>query len=103
MFVFADIILLDDKSIQTVVKEVEQDTLIIALKGVSTDVKDKIMRNVSQRQAEAIEEELSFLGPLKLSVVRVAQQKIVNVIRKLDEEGKILIQGKGGEGDEIII
>lgn len=100
MFVFADVILLDDKSIQTLVKDVEQADLILALKGSSDAVKEKIFRNISKRQAETIEDELSFMGPVKSSQVQEAQQKIVNLIRKLDEEGSILIQGKGG--DDII-
>lgn len=103
MFVFSDIVLLDDKSVQVVIKDVDQDDLIVSLKGVDDEVKEKIMRNVSQRQAEAIEEELSFMGPIKSSVVQASQQKIVNLIRKLDEEGKILIQGKGSDSDEIIM
>jgi flagellar motor switch protein FliG len=100
MFVFADVILLDDKSIQTLMKDVENADLVLALKGASESIKDKIYRNISKRQAEGIEDELSFMGPVKASAVVEAQQKIVNVIRKLDEEGQILIQGKGG--DDII-
>ena len=101
MFVFDDIVLLDDKSIQTLMKDVENDDLIMAIKGSNDDVKEKILRNVSKRQAETIEDELSFMGPVKMSTVAVSQQKIISVIRKLDEEGKILIQGKGG-ADEIV-
>ena len=102
MFVFADIVLLDDKSIQTVIKDIDQNDLIVALKGVGPEIKEKVFKNISKRQAESIDEELSFMGPVKSSVVQASQQKIVNIIRKLDEEGKVLIQGKGGGGDEII-
>lgn len=101
MFVFADIILLDDKSIQAVVKDVDQADLIVALKGATDPVRDKIYNNISKRQADTIQDELAFMGPVKASTVAESQQKIVNIIRKLDEEGKILIQGKGG-GDDII-
>ena len=101
MFVFADIVLLDDKSIQTLIKDVDQADLVVALKGSPDPVKEKIFKNISKRQVDTITDELSFMGPLKASVVREAQQKIVNLVRKLDEEGKILIQGKGG-GDEVI-
>ncbi len=101
MFTFDDMILLDDKSLQLVLKDIAQDDLIVALKGSTEKARDKVFRNLSKRQVETITEELSFLGPVKASVVQVAQQKIVNVIRKLDEEGKILIQGKGG-GDDIV-
>ncbi len=101
MFVFDDIVLLDDKSLQKVLKEVEQDDLIIALKGAHEEVKDKVFRNISKRQVEMISDELAFMGAVKASVVQGSQQKIVNIIRRLDEDGQILIQGKGGGGDEI--
>lgn len=101
MFVFDDIILLDDKSIQTVLKEVDNDDLVVSLKGAHEEVKEKIFRNISKRQVEMISDELAFMGAVKASVVQGSQQKIVNVIRKLDEEGQILIQSKGGGGDEI--
>ena len=102
MFVFEDMVLLDDKSIQTVLKDVDQADLVMALKGSSDAVKDKVFKNISKRQVDGINDELAFLGPVKSSTVFAAQQKIINVIRKLDEEGKVLIQGKGGGGDDII-
>jgi flagellar motor switch protein FliG len=102
MFVFADIVLLDDKSIQTLIKEIDNADLVMSLKGASDQVKEKIFRNISKRQVDTINDELAFMGPVKSSTVQQSQQKIINVIRKLDEEGKILIQGKGGGGDEII-
>lgn len=102
MFTFDDLTLLDDKSMQSVLKDVDQNDLILALKGATEGIKDKVFRNMSKRQAESINDELSFLGPVKASVVAQGQSKIVSVIRKLDEEGKILIQGKGGGGDDII-
>lgn len=101
MFVFDDIVLLDDKSIQTLLKDVENDDLVLALKGANAEVKEKLFRNISKRQVEMISDELAFMGAVKASVVQSSQQKIVNIIRKLDEEGQILIQGKGGGGDEI--
>ena len=101
MFVFDDLILLDDKSLQTVMKDVEQADLILALKGAKPEVKEKIFSNVSKRQAENINDELAFMGPVKASAVTEAQTKIVSIVRKLDEEGRVLIQGKGG-GDEVI-
>ena len=85
---------------QSVIKEVEQPDLLMALKGANDAVKEKVFRNISKRQADTIQDELSFMGPVKASTVQEAQQKVVNVIRKLDEEGKVLIQGKGG-GDVI--
>lgn len=101
MFVFADVVLLDDKSIQAVVKEIDAADLVLALKGASDAVKEKIFRNISKRQVDTINDELAFMGPVKASTVQGSQQKIVNIIRKLDSEGKILIQGKGGADDII--
>lgn len=101
MFVFADIVLLDDKSIQAVLKDVDQADLLMAMKGASASVREKVFKNISKRQADTINDELAFMGPVKASVVNEAQTKIINIIRKLDQEGKILIQGKGGSDDVI--
>ncbi|MFT4551630.1 MAG: flagellar motor switch protein FliG [Chlamydiales bacterium] len=101
MFVFDDILLLDDKSIQTVLKEVDNEDLVVSLKGANEEVREKIFRNISKRQVEMISDELAFMGAVKASVVQGSQTKIVNIIRRLDEEGQVLIQGKGGGGDEI--
>lgn len=101
MFVFADLVLLDDKSIQTVLKEVDQADLVVSLKGASDAIKEKVFKNISKRQVDTINDELSFMGPVKSSTVQASQQKILNVVRRLDQEGKVLIQGKGG-GDDII-
>ncbi|MDF2577049.1 MAG: flagellar motor switch protein FliG [Chlamydiales bacterium] len=105
MFVFDDIILLDDKSLQKVLKDVEQNDLIISLKGANETVRNKVFKNISKRQAESINDELAFMGPMKGSVVKASQQKIVNLIRKLDEEGQIVIQSKGGGGgdDDVVV
>lgn len=101
MFIFDDMVLLDDKSIQTLLKEVENDDLVLALKGANEEVKEKFFRNISKRQVEMISDELAFMGAVKASVVQEAHQKIINVVRRLDEEGQILIQSKGGGGDEV--
>jgi flagellar motor switch protein FliG len=98
MFVFEDLILLDDKSLQKVLKDVEQGDLLLALKGGSETIRTKIYNNISKRQAETIRDELSFMGPVKGATVRASQQKIINIVRKLDEEGQIVIQSKGGGG-----
>ena len=101
MFVFEDVINLDDRDIQLVLREVEQKDLVLALKGSSEDVKDKIARNMSKRAAELMEEELDFLGPVRLRDVEDAQQRIVGVIRRLEDAGEIVISHGGG--DEIIV
>jgi flagellar motor switch protein FliG len=100
MFVFEDIIKMDDRSIQLVLREVESKDLALALKGAGEEVKDKVKKNMSKRAAEMLEEEIVFLGPVRLRDVEDAQQRIVTVIRRLEESGEIIIS-RGG-GDEII-
>lgn len=101
MFIFEDIITLDDASIQRVVREVESKDLARALKGASEEVKDRIFRNISKRAAEMLQEDLEFMGPVRLREVEEAQQRIVAIIRRLDESGEIIIS-RGGE-DAIIV
>lgn len=101
MFVFEDIITLDDVSIQRVLREVETKELALALKGCSEEVANAIYRNQSKRAAAALKEDIEFLGPVRLMDVEKSQQRIVNVIRRLDEAGEIVIS-RGGE-DAIIV
>jgi len=101
MFVFEDIITLDDVSIQRVLREVETKELALALKGCSEEVANAIYRNQSKRAAAALKEDMEFLGPVRLMDVEKEQQKIVSVIRRLDEAGEIVIS-RGGE-DAIIV
>lgn len=101
MFVFEDIILLDDRAIQQVLKSVESKDLSLALKGSSEDVSEKIFKNMSKRAADMLREDMEFAGPVRVKDVQEAQQKIVNVIRKLEETGEIVI-ARGGE-DEMIV
>ncbi|MBL4937994.1 flagellar motor switch protein FliG [Clostridium sp. YIM B02515] len=101
MFVFEDIITLDDVSIQRVLREVDTKELALALKGCSEEVANAIFRNQSKRAAAALKEDMEFLGPVRLMDVEKAQQKIVSVIRRLDEAGEIVIS-RGGE-DAIIV
>ncbi len=102
MFVFDDIILLDDRSIQRLLKEVETKDLSVALKAASEEVKSKIYTNVSERVAVMIKEEMEFMGPMRLSDVEAAQQRIVEAVRKLEEDGQIVISGRGGKEDIIV-
>ncbi|RKX24957.1 MAG: flagellar motor switch protein FliG [Candidatus Zixiibacteriota bacterium] len=102
MFVFDDIILLDDRSIQAVLKEVETKDLSVALKAASDEVKTKIFANVSERVSSMIQEEMEFMGPTRLSDVEAAQSRIVEVIRRLEEEGQVMISGRGGKEDIIV-
>ncbi len=102
MFLFEDIVGLDDRAVQRVLREIDLSRdLPIALKSVSDEVKEKVFRNVSSRAADTLKEDIQYLGPVRLKDVEEAQQRIVTVIRKLDEEGEILIS-RGGEGDLIV-
>lgn len=101
MFIFEDIVSLDDVSIQRVIREVETKELALALKGCSEDVAECIFRNQSKRASAALKEDMEFLGPVRLMDVEKSQQKIVSIIRRLDEAGEIVIS-RGGE-DAIIL
>ena len=101
MFVFEDILALDDRTIQRVLRDVQNDELAIALKGSNEDVQAAIFNNLSKRLAAMIKEDMEFMGPVRMKDVEEAQQKIVNVIRKLEDTGEIVI-ARGG-GDELIV
>nr|WP_302595187.1 flagellar motor switch protein FliG [uncultured Cellulosilyticum sp.] len=101
MFVFEDIITLDPKSIQRVLREVDNHQLAIALKGAGESVKSVIMENVSKRLAAMIEEDLEYMGPKRVKEIEEAQQNIVNIIRKLEDAGEIVTSR--GAGDEVIV
>lgn len=101
MFVFEDIMTLDSVSIQRFLREIENSELAIALKGSTDEVREIIFANMSKRMAEMLKEDMEFMGPVRLRDVEEAQQKIVNVIRKLEEAGEIII-ARGG-GDEVIV
>ncbi len=101
MFVFEDILTLDNRSIQRFLRDVENNQLAVALKGATEEVQKVIFSNMSKRLAEMIREDIEFMGPVRLKDVEEAQQKIVNIIRKLEDAGEIVIS-RGG-GDEIIV
>ena len=101
MFVFEDIVLLDDRAIQKVLREVDQQELGKALKAVDNEVQDKIFKNMSKRAANTLKEDMEFMGPIRLKDVEEAQQKIVSVIRKLEEQGEIVV-ARSGE-DEMVV
>ena len=101
MFVFEDILLLDDRAIQRVLRDVDNNDLSIALKGSNEEVQNAIFNNMSKRLAVMIKEDMEFMGPVRMKDVEEAQQKIVNVIRKLEDSGEIVVS-RGG-GDEIIV
>ena len=102
MFVFEDINMVNDKGIQAVLKEVENDQLVLALKTASDGLKNKILSNMSSRAAETIREDMEFMGPVRISDVEAAQQKIVDIVRRLEEAGEIIIAGRGGDNDVVV-
>jgi flagellar motor switch protein FliG len=101
MFVFDDILLIDDRSIQQILREVDQKDLVLALKGAGDEVKSKILKNMSARARAMINEDMEVMGPVRLKATEEAQQKIVNIIRQLEEMGEIVI-ARGGE-EEIFV
>lgn len=101
MFIFDDLVNVDDRGIQTILKEVTSEDLSLALKTASEALKEKIFKNMSQRAAGILKEEMQVRGPVKVSDVEKAQQNIVKVARKLESEGRLVIGGRGGE--ELVI
>ena len=101
MFVFEDILLLDDRSIQRVLRDVDNNDLAIALKGANEQVQTAIFNNLSKRLSAMIREDMEYMGPVRMKDVEEAQQKIVNIIRKLEDSAEIVIS-RGG-GDEIVV
>jgi flagellar motor switch protein FliG len=96
MFVFEDIVNLDDRSVQLILRDVDVKELAVALKGVRSDVRDKILRNMSERAAANLSEEVELLGPVRMKAVNDAQAAVVKVIRQLEESGQLVIS-RGGE------
>jgi len=95
MFVFEDILLIDDRGIQCVLKEIENNELALALKTASEEMKEKIFKNMSERAANLIREEMEYMGPVRLNDVEMAQQRIVDTVRRLEDAGDVVLQGRG--------
>lgn len=95
MFVFEDVKMLDDRAIQTVLSQADKKDLALALKSVGEEVKEKILRNMSKRAAASMQEDMDFMGPVRLKDVEDAQQRIVNIIRRLEDSGEIIIERSG--------
>jgi len=102
MFVFEDILLVNDKGIQAVLKEVDNEELALALKTASEELRQKIFKNMSERAAQLIQEDMQYMGPVRISDVEGAQQKIVDVVRRLEDAGEIIIAGRGGEKEMVV-
>jgi len=101
LFVFEDIVKLDDRSIQIILREIDTRDLALALKGATDELKEKIFKNMSKRAASLLKDELDYMGPVRVKDVEAAQQKIVEIIRRLEEAGEIVIARGGGE--ELIV
>lgn len=101
MFVFEDIKLIDDRGMQQLLKEVPNDKLVLALKTAPDEIKQKIFRNMSKRASQLLKDDLDAMGPVRLSDVEGAQQEVVNIAKRLEAEGKIMIS-RGGEGDALV-
>jgi len=97
MFIFDDLNRLDDKGFQSVLKEVQTESLIIALKGASPDIRDKVFKNMSSRAAESLKEDLEARGPVKLSEVESEQKEILKIVRRLADEGQVILSGGGDD------
>jgi flagellar motor switch protein FliG len=97
MFTFEDLLKLDNKAVQMVLKEVSSDTLVIALKGASSELKEKILSNMSSRAAESLREDLETRGPVRLSEVEAQQKDILKLVRRLSDEGQIMLSGGGDD------
>ena len=101
MFVFEDIVLLNDSHIQEILKEIDGKELTLALKGATIEIRDKVFGNMSKRAAQGIMEDMDYMGPIRLAEVEEAQKRIVEVIRNLEENGTINI-GKGSKDAEMV-
>jgi flagellar motor switch protein FliG len=103
MFVFDDILLLDDRSLQRVLREVDTKELAVALKAADEEIKEKIFKNMSERAANMIKEEIEYMGPKRLSEVEEAQQRIMEAVRSLEDSGEIVMPGRGGDAGDVIV
>jgi flagellar motor switch protein FliG len=102
MFVFEDILLVNDKGIQLLLKDIDNEELSLALKTASEELREKIFRNMSERAAQLIKEDMEYMGPVRVSDVEGAQQKIVDVVRRLEDAGELIISGRGGEKEMLV-
>jgi flagellar motor switch protein FliG len=100
MFTFDDLAKVDDKGIQALMKEVQSESLVVALKGASPELRDKVFRNMSTRAAETLREDLESRGPVRLSEVEAEQKEMLKIVRRLADEGQIVLSG--GSEDEYV-
>jgi flagellar motor switch protein FliG len=99
MFLFEDLIYVDDRGIQRILREVDKKELALALKVVDDALRDKIFKNMSERAQELLKEEIQYMGPIRLKEVESAQARIVDIVKQLEESGEVMIAGRGGSED----
>ena len=102
MFVFDDIILIDDRGVQRILRDLDTKELTLALKGAEEPIREKFLSNMSTRAAEMLVEEIEILGPVRVKDVEEAQQRIIEIVRQLEDSGEIIISGRGGENEMIL-
>lgn len=102
MFVFEDLVRLEPRSMQRVLRDVDSKELALALKVASEELKDHILKNMSERAAQALVEEMEFLGPVKVKDVEAAHSRVIQVVRQLEEAGEIVVAGRGGDDDVVV-
>lgn len=100
-FTFEDLIGVDDRSLQAILREVNRDVMVVALKAASTDLQEKFLRNVSERAAEMIRDDMEAMGPVKITEVETARQELIHVARRLEEEGKVTLRSPGDDDDVV--
>ena len=98
MFVFENLLEVDDRGVQALLREVQSESLIVALKGASQELRDKIFRNMSQRAGEMLKDDLEAKGPVRVSEVEAEQKEILKIVRRMADEGQVVLGGKGGDG-----
>lgn len=103
MFTFEDLVRVEDSGIQKALREVDSKELALALKATTEEVQNKIFKNMSERAREMIKEEIEYMGPVRLRNVEEAQQKVVSVIRRLEESGELVVMGRGGGEEEVLV
>jgi len=99
MFTFDDLEKIDDKGIQALLKEVQSESLVVALKGATPEMREKVFKNMSTRAAETLREDLESRGPVRVSEVEAEQKEMLKVVRRLADEGQIVLGGSGGDDD----
>ena len=102
MFVFEDLRRVNDRGMQSVLREIENQELCLALKTASDVLKEKIFKNLSTRAAELIREDMEYMGPVRLGDVEAAQQRIIDVVRRLEDADELFVSGRGGRQDMLV-